>query len=242
MLSGGYGGRMQAVIFDWGGTLTPWRGIGRDVAWLSYAGVLHPDDKARAAEVVAALVAAEDEHWGRVRAEGKSFTVAQVLAAAGVPEEEAAYLAYRTSLEPTTWTDPAVVPLVTALRGRGLRTGVLSSTMWPGEWHDEILRRDGARDCFDACVWTSDLPWTKPNPAAFLAAMEAVGADDPAECVYVGDRMYDDISGAKAVGMRAVFVPHSKIPPEQTVQIDVEPDAVINELPDLLPIIDEWLR
>jgi HAD superfamily hydrolase (TIGR01509 family) len=233
---------VQAVIFDWGGTLTPWHGIGRDTGWLSYAGVLYPDDAARVAEVVAALVAAEDLHWGRVRTEGRAFTVAQVLAAAGVAEEEAAYLAYRASIEPATLTDPAVVPLVTALRSRGLRTGVLSSTMWPGEWHDEILRRDGARDCFDACVWTSDLPWTKPNPAAFRAAIEAVGADDPTRCVYVGDRMYDDISGAKAIGMRAVFVPHSKIPPDQTVQVDVQPDAVINELTDLLPIVDAWLK
>jgi HAD superfamily hydrolase (TIGR01509 family) len=232
---------MQAVIFDWGGTLTPWRAFGRDVGWHSYAGALYPDDLVRAAEVVAALVAAEETHWNRVRDEGRAFTVAQVLAAAGVAEHDAAYLAYRASLEPTTLTDPGVVPLVTALRERGLRTGVLSSTMWPGAWHDEILRRDGARDCFDACVWTSDLPWTKPNPRAFLAAMAAVGADDPTQCVYVGDRMYDDISGAKAVGMRAVFVPHSRIPPEQTVPVNVEPDAVINELADLLPIVDNWL-
>jgi putative hydrolase of the HAD superfamily len=234
---------VQAVIFDWGGTLTPWYSMGRDVAWRSYVGALYPDpaDALRIAEVVATLVAAEESHWDRVRAEGRAFTVAQVLAAAGVPEEEAAYLAYRTTLEPATLTDPAVVPLVTALRARGLRTGVLSSTMWPGAWHDEILRRDGARDCFDACVWTSDLPWTKPNPAAFRAAMEAVGADDPARCVYVGDRMFDDISGAKAIGMKAVFVPHSKIPPEQAPPVAVRPDAVIDKLADLLPIVDGWL-
>jgi HAD superfamily hydrolase (TIGR01509 family) len=232
---------VQAVIFDWGGTLTPMRDVGRDHGWRSYAGALYPDDLVRAAEVVAALVAAEDTHWDRVRDEGRAFTVAQVLAMAGVAEHEAALLAYRASMEPVTLTDPAVVPLVTALRERGLRTGVLSSTMWPGAWHDEILRRDGALDCFDACVWTSDLPWTKPNAAAFRAAMEAVGADDPSRCVYVGDRMYDDISGAKAVGMRAVFVPHTKIPPEQYVPVDVTPDAVINELSDLLPIVDTWL-
>jgi putative hydrolase of the HAD superfamily len=232
---------VQAVIFDWGGTLTPWRAVGRDHGWRSYAGALYPDDVTRAASAVAALVAAEESHWDRVREAGAAFTLAQVLAAAGVDEHEAALLAYRTSMEPGTWTDPAVVPLVTALRSRGLRTGVLSSTMWPGAWHDEILRRDGARDCFDACVWTSDLPWTKPNAAAFRAAMEAVGADDPSRCVYVGDRMYDDISGAKAIGMRAVFVPHSRIPPEQDVPVEVVPDAVINELSDLLPLVDTWL-
>jgi putative hydrolase of the HAD superfamily len=71
--------------------------------------------------------------------------------------------------------------------------------------------------------------------------MEAVGADDPARCVYVGDRMFDDISGAKAIGMKAVFVPHSKIPPEQAPPVAVRPDAVIDKLADLLPIVDGWL-
>ena len=232
---------MQAVIFDWGGTLTPWRTMAPDAGWQAYMGLLHPDDPARAAELVAALVAAENAAWSLVRSEGRAFTLGQVLAAAGVPEDEAALLAFRTVWEPATYTDPAVVPVMTALRERGLRTGVLSSTAWPRAWHEEILRRDGAFDCFDACVWTSDLAWTKPNPAAFRAAMAAVGADDPARCVYVGDRMFDDVTGAKAVGMRAVFVPHSPVPADQIGPIVGEPDAVINELPDLLPVVDAWL-
>jgi putative hydrolase of the HAD superfamily len=176
-----------------------------------------------------------------VRAEGRAFTLAHVLAAVGVPEDEAALLAFRTVWEPATYTDAATVPLVTALRERGLRTGVLSSTAWPGAWHEHFLRRDGALDCFDACVWSSDLPWTKPNPQAFLAAMAAVGADDPSRCVYVGDRMFDDVTGAKAVGMRAVFVPHSQVPPDQIGPVVGEPDAVIDSLADLLPVIDGWL-
>jgi FMN hydrolase / 5-amino-6-(5-phospho-D-ribitylamino)uracil phosphatase len=233
---------VQAVIFDWGGTLTPWHDKDSGRGWRSYAGVLYPDDAARAAAAAAALVAAEDQHWGRVRADGRAFTVAHVLSAAGVPEHEAALLAYRAWVEEDTGTHPDVVPVVSALRERGLRVGVLSSTMWPAAWHDDILRRDGARDCFDACVWTSSLAWTKPNPQAFRAAMAAVGVDDPARCVYVGDRMWDDVSGAKATGMRAVFVPHSRIPANQAVPVTVTPDATINQLPDLIPVVDTWLR
>ena len=55
--------------------------------------------------------------------------------------------------------------------------------------------------------------------------------------LYVGDRPYDDVSGAKAVGMRAVLVPHSDIPPHQQVPVDVTPDGVIaclSELPELI--------
>ena len=102
------------------------------------------------------------------------------------------------------------------------------------------LRRDGVFDAFDACVWSSQLPFTKPHPSAFTAAMAAIGVDDPAECVYVGDRLYDDISGAKGVGMRAVWIPHSQIPPEQPVEVDVAPDATIQRLSDLVDLVDSW--
>jgi FMN phosphatase YigB (HAD superfamily) len=233
---------VDAVIFDWGGTLTPWRNIDHAAGWRAYADVLHPDDTVRAEAVAAALFAADNAAWRRVKQDGKAFRLAEVLAVAGVAEDEAAYLAYRTFWEPATFTDPDVVPLMAALRERGLRTGVLSSTAWPGDWHEEILRRDGALDSFDACVWTSSLAWTKPNAAAFTAAMAAVGATDPSRCVYVGDRMYDDVHGAKSVGMRAVFVPHSEIPADQLVAVDVAPDAVVHRLADLVPIIDQWLE
>lgn len=232
---------MRAVIFDWGGTLTPWRTVEHEIGWRDYANALHPDDPVRAAEVAAALVAADAGAWRRVRDEARAFTIGQVLAEAGAAEDEAAFAAYRAFWEPATHTDPEVVPLLAALRERGLRTGVLSSTSWPGEWHEEILRRDGALAGFDGCVWSSDLDWTKPHEAAFRAAMAAVGETDPGRCVYVGDRPYDDVSGAKAIGMRAVLVPHSDIPVHQQVPVDVAPDAVIQRLSDLLPIVDTWL-
>ena len=130
--------------------------------------------------------------------------------------------------------------MLTALRARGLRLGILSSTPWPAAWHEEWLRRDGVLDLFEACVWSSDLAWTKPHPAAFRAALDAVGVGDPARCVYVGDRPYDDVSGAKAVGMRAVLVPHSDIPAHQQVPVDVAPDGVLHRLADLPELIAGW--
>ncbi|MFH2019247.1 MAG: HAD family hydrolase [bacterium] len=47
--------------------------------------------------------------------------------------------------------------------------------------------------------------WMKPQPAAFLAALEQL-ALIPDEVVYVGDRRSTDIEGAKGVGMRAVLI------------------------------------
>ena len=70
--------------------------------------------------------------------------------------------------------------------------------------------------------------------------MAAVDVTDPAQCVFVGDRPYDDISGARAIGMRAVLIPHSEIPISQQVPVDVAPDAVIDRLADLLAHVDLW--
>ena len=225
---------MRAVIFDWGGTLTPWRSVNPADGWRTYAQAY--GDPA----VAELLFEAENAAWKRVHQDSTAFTFASLLAASGIAEHPDAVRSFRAFWEQTTYTHEDVLPTLTALRERGLRLGVLSSTWWPGEWHEEGLRRDGVLDLFDACVWSSQLPFTKPHPTAFRTAMEAVGVDDPAEFVYVGDRLYDDISGAKGVGMRAVFVPHSKIPPEQTEPVEVTPDAVIQRLTDLIPLVDGW--
>lgn len=231
---------IDAVIFDWGGTLVPWVTLPSAEGWRAYAAAVHDGDPAAAAALAAALLAADDARWARARTEHHAFTLADVLADAGVPPHEAAEAAYRTFWAQGSLIDPEAAPVLAELRSRGLRLGVLSSTLWPAAWHEEWLRRDGVLDAFDACVWSSELPYTKPHVSAFKAAMTAVGATDPARCVYVGDRMYDDISGAKAAGMRAVFVPHSDIPAVQLVPVDTEPDAVIHRLSELPALLSRW--
>ena len=231
---------LDAVIFDWGGTLTPWRTVDPHDAWRAYAGALHADDAARAAEAARRLVDADLARWVGVRDEHRAFTIAQVLADAAAEHDTAALDAYRDFWVHATHTDPEAAPMLTALRDRGLRLGILSSTPWPAAWHEEWLRRDGVLHLFDACVWSSDLPVTKPHPDAFRAALDAVGVADPARAVYVGDRPYDDVSGAKAVGMRAVLVPHSDIPPHQQVPVDVVPDGVVQRLADLPELLAGW--
>jgi putative hydrolase of the HAD superfamily len=107
--------------------------------------------------------------------------------------------------------------------------------------HEAIFERDGVLHLLDGAVYTCEIPWTKPHPQAFRAALDAVQVADPAAAVFVGDRPFDDIHGAKAVGMRAVLVPHSDIPEVQRGPVDGEPDAVISRLAQLLPVVDAWL-
>jgi putative hydrolase of the HAD superfamily len=115
----------------------------------------------------------------------------------------------------------------------GLRVGVLSNTIWPREWHVGFFERDGVYDLVDGDVYTGEIPWTKPSPQAFGAAMASVGVQDAAACVYVGDRLYDDIWGAHQAGLRAIHVPHSTIPANQVGHSEGEPDAVVHTLSEV---------
>jgi putative hydrolase of the HAD superfamily len=115
--------------------------------------------------------------------------------------------------------------------------GVLSNTIWPREWHRDFFERDHVLDLIDGDVYTSEIPWTKPSPHAFRAAMEAVGASDPSRCVYVGDRLFDDIWGARNAGLKAIHIPHSAIPVEQVGHSEGEPDAVAHELVEIPEIL-----
>jgi putative hydrolase of the HAD superfamily len=95
-------------------------------------------------------------------------------------------------------------------------------------------------ELIDAAVYTSEIEWTKPHPAAFGAVLGALGGIPPEDAVFVGDRPWDDIAGAKGVGMRAVLLPDSEIPAYQEGPVRGEPDAVVSRLADVLPLVDAW--
>lgn len=233
---------LRAVIFDWGGTLTPWHSVDLEEQWRVFARQVHAEEE-QAASLAARILAAEEAAWGRGRTDHDSARLHEILAEAGVDEahlhREAALAAYRLFWEPHTFTDEQVRPLWEGLRERGIRVGVLSNTIWSGDYHRGVFERDGVFDLIDADVYSSEIPWTKPHPEAFRAVATALGVE-PSEAAYVGDRPFEDIHGSQAAGMRAIWVPHSDIPLTQQVSVDVTPDGVAHELLDILDIVDGW--
>jgi putative hydrolase of the HAD superfamily len=224
---------ISAVIFDWGGTLTPWHTIDALEGWLAAVG--DPDLAAR-------LHAAEAAVWKRQLDEHRSGTLAEIFAAAGVEHAAPTLEAFHRWWEPHTFIDPDAPALFAALRERDIRIGVLSNTVWSRADHERIFERDGVLKLIDAAVYTSEIDWTKPHPEAFHAALAAVGVADPARAVFVGDRLFDDIHGAAAVGMRTILVPHSDIPAVQQGPVSGEPDAVVQRLGEVLTVVDGWLE
>lgn len=228
---------IEAVIFDWGGTLTQWHDIDFHAESLALAEAVVRAPHHSRDEITERLQRAGDEIWGRSRDHQQSSTVGDLFAVAGLDHDPELLSAYFDFWEPHTFTDPDVRPLWTWLRTQGIKVGVLSNTIWPRQWHVGFFERDGVYDLVDGDVYTSEIAWTKPSPRAFQAAMEAVGVRRPESCVYVGDRLFDDVFGAQQAGMRAVHVPHSAIPASQHGHTDGTPDGVVNRLSDLPQVL-----
>ena len=58
----------------------------------------------------------------------------------------------------------------------------------------------------------------------------AVGVACPQDCVYVGDRPFDDVHGAHQAGLRTVLIPNRDVP----AFAGAEPDATIGRLGELI--------
>jgi len=230
------------VIFDWGGTLTPWHAVDLQEQWLVFARQVHAEE-GQVASLAARILAVEDAAWGRGRTEQASARLHEILVEAGVDEgdlrREAALTAYRDFWEPHTFTDEQVRPLWEGLHQRGVRVGVLSNTIWSRDYHRGVFERDGVLDLIDADIYSSELAWTKPHPEIFRSAAAALGVE-PSEAAFVGDRPFEDIHGSQQAGMRAIWVPHSEIPVDQQVSVEVTPDGVAHQLLDILDILDGW--
>jgi putative hydrolase of the HAD superfamily len=235
--------RLRAVIFDWGGTLTPWHTFDLAEQWTVYARVVHDGDDRASADLAARIFAAEGAAWQRARTDQGSTHMDDLLREVGVDTNDAvhdaALTAYRHFWEPHTITDEQVRPVWEGLRERGIRVGILSNTIWSRDYHRGVFERDGVLDLIDADVYSSEIAWTKPHPRAFQSSAEALGVE-PSEAVYVGDRPFEDVHGSQSAGMRAIWVPHSEIPVAQQVSVDVTPDGVAHDLLDVLDIVDGW--
>jgi putative hydrolase of the HAD superfamily len=233
---------IEGVIFDWGGTLTlPIEVIYEIDTWGEAARHLDPD---KHEELAVRLGTIEAELWEISRTTQKSAHLEDLIAAVveefGIEMAEDS-LAYATThhldaIRPHIEHDPDAREVLTALRDRGLRIGLLSNTLWPEEFHESLLEEAGLKDLIDARLYTSHMEYTKPHAEAFRAALRALGITDPGRAVFVGDRPYDDISGAQRAGLRTIHRPNELVPPH-----DVEPDAVIGDLRALVAVVDDWM-
>lgn len=226
---------MDAVIFDWGGTLSVWAEVDIEDMWRLAARHIAPD---REDELLQKLIAVEARSWERTRTDRRSTRLADLLAEASAEvgaDVAGAVLEEAAAHHLDTWTphirhrDDAASTLAT-LKDEGLKIGLLSNTHWPRDFHEHFLERDGLDGYIDARLYTSDMEHTKPDRRAFEQALASLGLEGarPDQVAFVGDRLYDDVWGAQQAGLRGVWVRNDRTP-----TMDVEPDATIDHLSEL---------
>ena len=134
--------------------------------------------------------------------------VRELLAGFGVEldgEELDRFLdAEHAAWEPARQMGAQTHALLDSLRARGLKTGLVSNAFDPGWLLHGDLEHMGLAERLDTAVFSSEVGKRKPHPAIFAAALDALGVE-PERALFVGDRRFEDMRGAKEAGMTTVL-------------------------------------
>ena len=100
-------------------------------------------------------------------------------------------------------------PLLLSLRTAGYRIGLVSNTEALLTLYD--LDHLKLPQYFDAVVLSSAIGYKKPDARIFECALNRLGVT-ASDAIFVGDNFHEDVEGAMAVGMRAIFVNNGLMP------------------------------
>lgn len=131
---------------------------------------------------------------------------------------------YEDTIETLTW-----------IKSRGVTIGLISNTVFPERAHRQELQRFGIEPFLDFAIFSSSFKLRKPHPEIFRHACTLAGRA-PQECVYVGDRYVEDITGPNGIGMPAILRAKAgrEYPPEMPAS--TRRVTTLSELPDHLDI------
>jgi len=135
---------------------------------------------------------------------------------------------YQNAICAQAYLLPGTVEGLNAINGQ-YKLGLLSNTMFTGDAHINDLERFGIDSYFEATLFSADANKWKPQPDPYLQVLADLEID-PANSVFIGDSPGHDIMGAHAAGMKAILIHNSDRFPKVE---GVEPDGVIHKLTEL---------
>jgi putative hydrolase of the HAD superfamily len=203
---------VDAVLFDWGDTLFhfAYDEALLEAGWEAGLATLDREDLPSQSETAARF---RERYmpllWvpGSVDEVEYPAMIRELLAGFGVEladgELERFLQAEHAAWDPARQLGAHTHALLDSLRDRGLRTGLVSNAFDPGWLLHRDLERMGLGERLDVAVFSSEVGKRKPHEAIFHAALGELGAD-PARTVFVGDRRYEDVRGAKELGMTTI--------------------------------------
>jgi HAD superfamily hydrolase (TIGR01509 family) len=92
----------------------------------------------------------------------------------------------------------------------------------------------------DHLATSDDLGVEKPDPGFFRAVLELTGVEDPAEVLYVGDRVDNDVLPADDSGMRTCWLRRGPWGQLQDLPEGLEPDLSLEGLGELPVLLAQW--
>ncbi len=222
---------LRAVLFDRDDTIAYTdRSVYRDAAaWgASHFGL----DPARLGHTLAALwqestVTDHERSWWHLRSleDEQTFwdTYGRELERrlnlpAGAGAEFVAHFPYEVYIKAV----PGAREVLTALRARGLKVGVLSNTL-PSI--DRTLEAVGLGDLIDVAVASCTVGAHKPEPAGYLHAAQALGVQVP-EVLFIDDKL-ENVEAARSLGMAA-----------QVIDLTGQRPGALHSLDDVLTLVD----
>jgi putative hydrolase of the HAD superfamily len=231
----------RAVLFDLGGTLIEYeieqwaelerKGIRNCYEFLSQNGLNLPE----ADEMADQFVEYHQQKWNEIQKDHKEVTFdrlgAEFLSRYGIDLGDAIsdfVRAFYAPISDLVHLRDGAIDALEFVKSSGLKIGLVSNTGFPAEWHRNEMRRFEIYDYFDYTVFSSQFGIRKPDPSIFRDCLSKFGVA-AGEAVHVGDRPYEDISGAKNMGIASVLVRR----PDREMSSQYQPDAIIDNLKDL---------
>ncbi|TMI91448.1 MAG: HAD family hydrolase [Bacillati bacterium ANGP1] len=171
-----------------------------------------------------------------------THTIAQAFKEAGLPTDDATLgKAEAVFFKPEVRVSrlyPGAVETLDALRGMGLRLGMISNATSHRLILD-ITARHRIDGYFDPLVTSAGFGRVKPHPSIFTFVLDAWQAPAGA-VVMVGDTLGADILGAHQVGMRSILVDIEPNPANATFTGQAAPTARVTALEEIPRLVRRW--
>ena len=193
--------RIRAALFDFGGVFTD-----SPFAALHDLGAELGAPAERLMELVFGPYHEDSDHpWHRLERGEVSLLEARegILALGRDAHLEADPFRLFALMSGRSGARDALVDRVRALRGRGIRTALVTNNV--REFREHWMAMLPLPELFDAVVDSSEVGVRKPDPAIFRIALERVGGLAPEQAIFLDDYRAN-VAAAEALGIRGVLV------------------------------------
>jgi putative hydrolase of the HAD superfamily len=228
---------LEAVLFDWGGTLLSFEWDDGLLAAGHRAALAAIGREDESLEFTRRFVA---EKLPALRADGAPARIdypallRDLLAPLSGAELDRFLEAEHAAWRPARTLVGGAHALLESLCDRGLRLAVVANS-WPEP--PRLVRREleelGIAARVDAIVLSGEVGVRKPDPAIFERALDELRVD-PHDALFVGDRLVEDVAGAAAVGMTTAQALWFRV---DETRGEVEPDFLAFTPADVLTAV-----